>query len=82
MVRLFLSKLIEFIHAVNECPLGVPKRSEKLSDAYDKLQKTSASEVSIKVSSWLEKFNEINIDDYEKTEKQKILIQLIEMFSS
>ena len=81
MVRLFLSKLIEFIHAVNECPLGVPKRSEKLSDAYDKLQKTSSSEVSIKVSSWLEKFNEINIDDYEKTEKQKILIQLIEMFS-
>ena len=81
MVLVNLSKLISLVNAINNCPLGVPQRSAKLMDAYNKLTTNSEDVVSIEVSAWLEKFKEQNIDTYEETEKEKILIQIIDKFS-
>ena len=82
MVYVNLCKLLLLINSVNDCPVGVPSRNEKLFDAYCLFKQTSNSVVSIEVSSELERAFEANLDDEDVPKRRKIINELIKIYTN
>ena len=57
-----LSKLLLLIQAIQACPIGVPKRDEKLFNDYNSFKSTSDHTVSIQICITLERLVETNLD--------------------
>ena len=82
MVLVNLSKLIQFIGLISQTPKDVWKRYEKLTKAYSNLKQTSNDDVSIKMSSNIERFRETHLDKEEHGRKLDILRSIIDSYTS
>ena len=81
MVLINLSKLMMLIQCIQNCPLSIPKRVDKLFDSYFSFKPTSDDLVSIHIPVELERLKERNVDDEEETKKKKIITEIIHIYS-
>ena len=58
-----LSKFLMITQAIEACPVGVPKRNEKIYAQYKTFLPTSEHVISIEVAALLDDFLETNIDE-------------------
>ena len=80
-MKINLSKLMQLIDLVQNCPIGYPGRTKILLDAYTAFNVTSPNVVSIEVSPDLERLNERDIDSEDAHRRRLILTELILNYS-
>ena len=76
-----LSKLLLLIEAVGACPVGVPKRVDKLYNDYNSFEATSDHTVSVQVAIALERLVETNVDKEDEKKKKLVIKDIIETYS-
>ena len=81
MVYINLSKLLQLIVAIWGCPLQVPKREDKLIEAYFGFIALTDHKVSISVNQKFERFKEVCIDEESMKTKRGILIDIINQYT-
>ena len=80
-MKINLSKLLQFIQLVQDCPLEFPNRIRIILKSYDECSETSDFIVSVKVSPDLERVPERNIESEDSNRRNKILKDLINQYS-
>ena len=81
MVLFYISKLVNLIHIIGNCFVGVPSRNKRICEDYETLTANSIEEVSVRVSPFFEKVKEINIDKYDIETRRSILSDLIGVYT-
>ena len=76
-----LGKLLLLILAIQRCPVDVPKRLDKLFDAYHSFNKTSDDKVSISIAVGLERIKEADLDDEDDKKKKLIIAEIISIYT-
>ena len=76
-----LSKLLLLIQSIQACPIGVPKRDEKLFNDYNSFKSTSDHTVSIQISMALERLVETNLDCEDEKRKKLAVKDIICTYS-
>ena len=69
-----LSKLIQLVKSIKDCPAGIPKRDTIIFEQFNEFEETCDTTVSVEVPVNLEKLRESNIDD-EDVDKRKLAIK-------
>ena len=77
-----LTKLNALIEIIKDCPIGVPRRNEKIFDIYCNLKTNDGPLVSVKIATDFDTFKECNIDDEDISKRRKIMDILVEQFSN
>ena len=77
-----LSKFLMLTQAIDACPIGVPKRSEKIYEQFKTFNSTSDHMISIEVLGHLDDLVETDIEEKDENKKKKILFDLIQMYTS
>lgn len=81
MVLVNLCKLLLLIQCIQDCPHDVPKRNQKLFDAYYLFKATSDDLVSVEVNAELESPKERKLDDEDDQRRKKILENIIKIYT-
>ena len=81
MVLVKLCKFIQLLKLIQSWPLCLPKRKDKLFDAYIEFQASSENVISVAVSSSLERMHEKLLDDEDVVTQKKILIEFDRLYS-
>ena len=81
MVKINISKFLQLVVSIKNCPEGVPHRNQKLNDSFASFQASCEEIISIHLSPGLERLNETNIDEEDPERKKNILNELIKMYT-
>ena len=76
-----LSKFLMITQAIDACPVGVPKRNEKIYAQFKSFTPTSDHVISIEVAAHLDDFLDTNIDEKNEDQRKKIVFDLIQAYS-
>ena len=83
MVLFNLTKFILLIQAIHSCPPGVPNRGHKIFEEYNRFESVSDDMISVSVIASLERFSkEMSVDEEDADRKKKIIVQIINQYSS
>lgn len=76
-----LSKLLLLVQAIQACPVGVPKRVDKLYHDFQSFRSTSDHKVSIHVSMSLERLVETDLEKEDEKRKRLLVADIIKTYT-